>query len=143
MNFQYKTYAPYFSRKLLNTEHFSLEQSGVYLLLDGIGRASFRAVDPPGLLGELLREGVTAMTRIAGYSISQLTRLMKKHCSTTPHEYLKELRLATSFKLVTETDIPLESISYECGYRCYGYFTDVFKDKYGMTPAALRKSEKK
>ena len=91
----------------------------------------------------LQREGVTAMTRLAGYSVSQLTRLMKRHCSTTPHEYLKELRLTTSFKLVTETDISLESIAYECGYRCYGYFTDVFKDKYGMTPAALRKSEKK
>ena len=65
---------------------------------------------------------------------------MKQYYGKTPHEYLKELRLSTAKRLVTETSISLEAISYECGYRCYGYFTDVFKEAYGMTPAALRKS---
>ncbi|MBE6701232.1 MAG: helix-turn-helix domain-containing protein [Ruminococcaceae bacterium] len=89
----------------------------------------------------LQKEGVNAMIRIAGFSISQLTRLMKKYYDTTPHKYLKELRLEMSLRLVTETNIPLESISYECGYRCYGYFTDIFKQRYGITPAAMRKSK--
>ncbi len=89
----------------------------------------------------LQKQGVSAMTKLAGYSISQLTRLMKHYYHTTPHEHLKELRLSTAWKLVTETSIPLESISYECGYRCYGYFTEVFKKRYGMTPAVYRKSK--
>lgn len=88
----------------------------------------------------LQREGVCAMTKLAGYSISQLTRLMKRYYDTTPHEYLKELRLSTALRLVTETNISLESISYECGYNCYGYFTEVFRKRYGMTPAVYRKT---
>lgn len=89
----------------------------------------------------LQREGVEAMTRLAGYSISQLTRLMERYYATTPHEFIKNLRLSTARKLVSETNISLESISHECGYNCYGYFTTIFKQNYGITPAAYRKQK--
>ena len=88
----------------------------------------------------LQREGVGAMVRLSGYSVSQLARLMRRYYAATPHGYLKALRLATAKRLVTETSISLESISYECGYHCYGYFTVAFKERYGVTPAALRKN---
>ncbi len=89
----------------------------------------------------LQREGVDAMVRLSGYSVSQLSRLMKRYYGVTPHEYLKDLRLATARRLIAQTDISLESISFECGYHCYGYFTDIFREKYGMTPAMLRKNK--
>ena len=91
----------------------------------------------------LQREGVEAMTRLAGYSISQLTRLMERYYATTPHEFMKNLRLSTSRNLISETNISLESISHACGYNCYGYFTNIFKQKYGITPAAFRKQKAK
>ena len=88
----------------------------------------------------LQNSGLQAMLSLSGYSVSQLTRVMKKKYGITPHEYLKDLRLSTARRLVVETDISLEAISYECGYKCYGYFTNVFKEKYGLTPAVLRKT---
>ena len=88
----------------------------------------------------LQNSGLQAMISLSGYSASQLTRIMKKKYGITPHEYLKDLRLFTARRLIIETDISLEAISYECGYKCYGYFTNIFKEKYGLTPAAFRKN---
>ena len=90
----------------------------------------------------LQREGVSAMMRLSCYSSAQLTRLMRKHLGTSPHEFIKDLRLSTAKELTLNTDISLEAISDECGYKCYGYFTNVFRDRYGVTPATMRKERR-
>lgn len=87
----------------------------------------------------LQREGVAAMLRLSCYSPAQLTRLMRRHYAVSPHEFIKKLRLSTARELTLRTDISLEAISDDCGYKCYGYFTDVFKKRYGVTPAVMRK----
>ena len=87
----------------------------------------------------LQREGVSAMLRLSCYSRAQLTRLMRRHLGVSPHEFIKDLRLSTARQLTIDTSISLEAIAEECGYKCYGYFTDVFKERYRITPAALRK----
>ena len=89
----------------------------------------------------LQREGTSAMIRLSGYSMAQLTRLMKSHYGVTPHECLKAFRMRSAYRLVAESTLPLESVSYECGYRCYGYFTTQFKQVFGKTPAACRREK--
>lgn len=86
----------------------------------------------------LQREGCAAMLRLSGYSMSQLTRLMKRRYGVTPHECLKAFRMRSAYRLVSESNLSLEAISHECGYRCYGYFTTQFKEMFGKTPAAHR-----
>jgi len=86
----------------------------------------------------LLKEGLSAMIRITNYSASQLNRLIKKHYHETPHSYLKKLRLQKARNMLLETDFPPESIAEFCGYSCYGHFTGIFKEYFGLSPAALR-----
>lgn len=89
---------------------------------------------------ELLQEGLDAMLRLTNYSESQLGRLTKKHYGLAPHAYLKHLRLQAAWRYLLETDLSPEEISSLCGYKCYGYFTNIFKEKYNLTPAVLRKN---
>lgn len=88
-----------------------------------------------------LQSGIKAMTRLSSYSEAQLGRLTKKYYNTSPHEYLKHLRLQKAWQYILQTDLSLEEISFLCGYNCYGYFTNIFKDKYGLSPAMLRKTK--
>lgn len=88
-----------------------------------------------------LQIGIAAMTTLSSYSESQLGRLTKKYYNASPHEYLKHLRLEKAWQYILQTDLSLEEISHLCGYNCYGYFTNIFKDKYGLSPAALRKTK--
>ena len=90
---------------------------------------------------EQLQRGLRAMVELSGYSEAQLGRLTKKHYHTSPHEYLKRLRLQKAWQYILQTDLPLEDIGLLCGYNCYGYFTSIFKEKYGLSPAMLRKTK--
>ena len=89
----------------------------------------------------LLRQGATAMLHLSNYSKTHLNRLLKKYYNATIHSHLKNMRLKAAWKLIMETDMTAEEISARCGYSCYGYFTNIFKEKYGITPAILRKTK--
>ena len=88
-----------------------------------------------------LQTGIKAMMYHANYSEAQLGRLTRKYYNASPHEYLKQLRLQKAWQYILQTDLSLEEISIICGYNCYGYFTNIFKDKYGLSPAMLRKTK--
>jgi len=88
----------------------------------------------------LLQNGIKSMMEQSNYSESQIGRLTKKYYGVSPHNYLKNLRMQTAWQYILQTDKPLEEISNICGYNCYGYFTNIFKEKYGFSPAALRKT---
>lgn len=89
---------------------------------------------------DLLQSGIPAMLHLTNYSESQLGRLTKKHYAMSPHVYLKQLRLQAAWRYLLKTDLTPEEISLLCGYKCYGYFTNIFKEKYSLTPAVLRKN---
>ena len=89
----------------------------------------------------LLQSGIKAMMQLTNYSEAQLGRLTKKYYGASPHTYLKNLRLQTAWHYILQTDKALEEISHICGYNCYGYFTTIFKEKYGFSPATLRKTK--
>ena len=85
-----------------------------------------------------LKEGVTALIRLSGYSQSQLSRLMKKHYGTGLSDYVKELRLTTSYERIVHTREHIEEISAMVGYESFSHFNKIFKSRFGITPAALR-----
>ena len=90
---------------------------------------------------DLLQIGIKAMTELSNYSEAQLGRLTKKYYGASPHAYLKQLRLQKAWQYILQSDLPLEEIGLICGYNCYGYFTNIFKEKYGLSPAMLRKTK--
>ena len=89
---------------------------------------------------ENLAEGVPALIRISGLSHAQLCRNMKKHFDTTPRDFIRELRLAYAFELIHSTALPYEDISTLVGYSSFSHFSVSFKQRYGLTPSALRKT---
>ena len=91
---------------------------------------------------ENVKEGTDRLVFLSGYSKTHLTRLMKKHLNKTPHELVLELRLGVAYSNVLLLSKPLEEISEELGYESFSHFQQIFKKRYGITPAALRRKQK-
>ena len=88
---------------------------------------------------ENLREGISAFIRISGYSQSHLARLTKKHLGMNIHEYILTLRLEKAYNDIIFTKEHIEDISESVGYASFSHFNKIFKEKYNITPAQLRK----
>lgn len=86
-----------------------------------------------------LKSGIESLAILSGYSKTHLTRLLKKHLNTTPHEFILNLRLNEAYNSLLSTDINIEDLSAELGYESFSHFQKIFKKKYGITPSALRK----
>lgn len=57
-------------------------------------------------------------------------------------DYLRELRMNTAEKLLTETTLPISEISSKIGYAKQGKFADVFRKYYNMNPLEYRRYKK-
>ncbi|BCJ97894.1 AraC family transcriptional regulator [Anaerocolumna chitinilytica] len=66
-------------------------------------------------------------------------RLFREKTGGTYLEYLQEVRLKHAHRLLRTTDESVEEIAEQVGYQNKGYFYKIFVDRYGMTPAKVRK----
>ena len=64
---------------------------------------------------------------------------MKKQAGKTPQQYVRELRLLRAYDLIQSTDLPFEDVANAVGYFSFSHFSTTFKERFGLTPAALRK----
>lgn len=67
------------------------------------------------------------------------TRLLKEYSGQGFKGCLQEIRLNRAEALVRETDLKMDEIVSACGYHNKGYFYELFRRKFGMTPAELRR----
>ena len=88
---------------------------------------------------ENLHDGIEAMIRLSNYSQTHLARMMKKYYNTTPKQYINELRLQNAYNCIILTQKSVESIAEELGFKSYSHFTKIFKERFSVTPASLRK----
>lgn len=88
---------------------------------------------------ENLKLGISRFTELSGYSKSHLSRLMNKYYNTTLHEFIFEARLGSAYNLLILTKIDAEELAESLGYSSFSHFNKIFKARYGITPAALRK----
>jgi transcriptional regulator GlxA family with amidase domain len=75
--------------------------------------------------------------------MAQLCRLVKMHIGQTPQHYIKELRLTHAYEMIQSTDIPFEQIALQVGYSSFSHFSVAFKQRFGLSPAVLRKSSQR
>lgn len=73
-------------------------------------------------------------------SRSKLIREFKKHYNITPHAYLVNRKIAFSKMLLQNSAHSIKSISNHLGFADEHYFSNIFKQKTGMTPSEYRKS---
>ena len=58
------------------------------------------------------------------------------HCSIA--KYIKKMRLQHAQTLLSETNLPISTISEQCGFSDYNYFCRIFKQENGMSARSYR-----
>ena len=74
-----------------------------------------------------------------GITDRHLRRVFHEEFSVSPVQYLQTCRLLLAKNLLTETGLSVTDVAMASGFGSLRRFHDVFKNRYGMTPAALRK----
>ncbi len=67
------------------------------------------------------------------------SRLFKKDCGYSPHEYLILTRLNRAKHLLKTTGLPVKVIAQKVGYQNVSSFTNAFTDRVGISPTLFRK----
>lgn len=110
---------------------------------------SHHASIPLGLLSaveemkkcENLTKGIPAFVALSNYSHSHLARLVKTHFGMGLKAYINELRLRRAYDDLIWTNDPAEVIAQELGFSSYSHFCKIFKERFSLSPSALRKGE--
>ena len=79
------------------------------------------------------------LAEMAELSSSCFCRTFKKIMSESPFEYINRNKINKSKKMLIETNTPLKSIVYECGFENYAYFCTLFKRLEGVSPITYKK----
>lgn len=82
------------------------------------------------------------LTAHFGMSKSYLCRIFKKQTGITVIEYINRLKVQYAYKLLQETDLPVNEVGRCSGFDNTIYFNRVFKKIMGDTPKNLRKIAK-
>ena len=79
------------------------------------------------------------VSRAIGFNPSYFSRTFKEETGKKFIEYLTDLRMQESQKLLSETDLPISRIAEMAGYRDDKYFSRAFKKYSGLKPKEYRK----
>ena len=71
-------------------------------------------------------------------SYKQLNRLFKKETGFTIYHYLLSRRIRQAESMLKDTDMTVSEIAFRLGYVDPHYFSNLFKQKTGMTPTGFR-----
>lgn len=88
---------------------------------------------------EHLREGIPALMALTHYSRPHLARLVRAHCAMSLKEYINDLRLQYAYQAIILTRRPAEEVAWAVGFQSYSHFSRIFKARFSLSPAALRK----
>lgn len=73
-------------------------------------------------------------------SKNYVVRIFKEHLNVTPYDYFLDKKMELSKKLLLTTSMPIKQISDYLSFENPRYFSQSFTKKYGVSPAAWRKS---
>jgi len=69
-----------------------------------------------------------------GLSRTHLNRKMRDLVGESPASYIKQLRLRESVRLIKERNLSISEIAFKVGFSSPSYFSQAFRDYYGLTP---------
>lgn len=81
---------------------------------------------------------VEELAKTLNISRVQLYRKFKAILGVSVSDHINEIRLERAKELLADISLPISEIAYEVGFSSPGYFSTVFKSKYGMTPNRYR-----
>ncbi|KRG16290.1 hypothetical protein ACA30_00795 [Virgibacillus soli] len=68
-----------------------------------------------------------------------LTRIFKKKTGCSISAYLQRVRMEKAKHLLIHTELPISTVSLECGYANFSYFSTLFKNSTNLNPKEFRK----
>lgn len=71
-------------------------------------------------------------------SRSQVHRKIKALTGISTSIYIRSVRLQKAKNLLSSTELSISEIAYQCGFKSPAYFSQVFKDSFGVPPSAAR-----
>lgn len=86
-------------------------------------------------------KGLPAFLQLSNFSYSQLNRLTKRYLNMTPGEYITSLRLQFAYDLIVHENLSYDTICDMVGFSSFSHFCKLIRQRYGMSPAKLRRSE--
>ncbi|BES73197.1 helix-turn-helix domain-containing protein [Marinobacter nanhaiticus D15-8W] len=87
-------------------------------------------LETPFTLGEMADQ--------ASLSIRHLTRLFQKETGRSPMEFVERARLDKARRLLQDTDLPLKSIAFRCGFSSDDQFRRTFRKYLSVVPNDYR-----
>ncbi|MCR4921908.1 MAG: helix-turn-helix domain-containing protein [Bacteroidaceae bacterium] len=84
------------------------------------------------------RMGIDELASEMCMSRSQFTRRILSATGTSANTYFNRLRLEKATRLLKDSDKPIGTIAYECGFDDAAYFCNLFKKFYNVTPMQYR-----
>ncbi len=87
--------------------------------------------------------GIEQLAERASLSPGYFGKIFSESVGKTVNEYITELRMQTSKRLLVTTSHPIVEISASVGYNNPAYFTTIFKKHTGMTPNQYRSEQRK
>lgn len=81
---------------------------------------------------------VNYLADLGNLSVSSFNRMFKKETQMTPMDYLMEIRLEQSKKLLRRKEIPITEIAMRCGFNSSAHYSAMFRKNCGKTPTEYR-----
>jgi len=86
---------------------------------------------------------LTAIARAAALSTSQLCRVFRAECGTTPMKYLTKVRVARACDLLRKTGQSIKEVAAAVGFSDPLHFSRVFRRSQGLPPVTFRDAERR
>lgn len=86
---------------------------------------------------------IEEFAKLCGRSLSAFKRDFKEVFDTTPSRWIRCKRLEYAKKLLTETNLNINQICYDCGFINSSHFIKSFKKQYGLPPLQYKSNSLK
>ncbi len=90
--------------------------------------------------GALNGRGVARLAGELGVSDRHLRRALERELGVSPLELAQTHRLLLAKRLLADTSLPVTRIAYASGFQSLRRFNAVFRDRYRLSPSAVRRA---
>jgi AraC-like DNA-binding protein len=86
---------------------------------------------------------ITAFAGQVNMSRSTLSRKLKNLTGLSPLEFIRNIKMKHARKMLDEKNLTISEVAYAVGYYDRKYFTNCFKEEFGITPSEFLKDRLK